>query len=392
MLLRLEPHPVRTARPAAELAAGLRIHLDHTALAATLVQIGDDQRAYLTTRGCAGCLHGRCQPGCPRDLLARLLARQLPSVRIVTVTSGLARRPYSQVALAIPGRQARPIPPEALHAWEEARLTLHWRVRRRQLQVGATLAVGAAGPAPLDVLHAYGWQPTRRIFLRRPSLPPLPLATTARGQWPGDPYLLLPRPRSSGGEDSFSSTPPDEAGGGAPATAALATRLIAQLSPLIEVNLEADRTIFRLWAAPAGDESTSAVGVAGSPCVGDDIATAVVEPPDSSLWPAGPGRMRPADVGFLIEQIRTSPIVQTGDEPGVTRRRVAQLLPDDLSEYSRQLVYWLHLAGALLPPPAPDEPFRNPRRLHDLPDEALAAQLAATPVPTSEQARAAMQR
>jgi hypothetical protein len=123
-----------------------------------------------------------------------------------------------------------------------------------------------------------------------------------------------------------------------------------------------------------------------------ETETSAPEPQESSLWPAGPGRMRPADVGFLIEQIRTSPIVQTGNEPGITRRRVAQLLPDDLSEYSRQLVYWLHLAGLLTPPAVPEEPFRNPRLMIELPDEALAGQLAATPVPTPEEARAAMQR
>lgn len=394
-LWRLDGAAKHTFQNPARLATSLRVHLAHHDVIAVLMQLGGRQQLYLSLAGCPGCALGRCEAGCPRDLLGRALSRCFPGARMHAVPGGLASRPYRRLVCATPGRQPIPFDGAWLHNWPEARLVVHWR-RGAQLRVGAQLSVPADGPPPQALMLEAGWQPAQTFPFHRPGIPPIPAGVAAAGAWPDEPWLPLPVTSASDeclhGSDDDLSKHDSEA---REARSALATRLSARLTPLLEPNPEADRQFFRRWASLPGltdvalFENGSELNIAESPA---EIEVAVQEPEESSIWPAGPGRMRPADVAYLMEQIRTSPIVQTGSEPGITRRRVAQLLPDDLSEYSRQLVYWLHLAGVLAAPTAPDEPFRNPRGLLELPDEALAAQLAATAIPTSEMARAAMQR
>lgn len=375
------------------LTASLQVHLAHCDLIAVLMQLGGRQQLYLSLIGCPGCTLGRCEPGCPRDLLSRALSRSLPGSRMHQIPGGLATRPYKQFALATPGATAQPLHGDLLTNWPEARLTVYWR-SGKEPAVGVLLATHEEGPAPATVLVEAGWQPVRQLPFLRAKMPPIATTLAVTGAWHGPLWLPLPLSQDGlSGDDADGSLLRPEAS--LQATLALAERLSARLAPLLEVDPEADQQFFRLWATPWAMSDPAAAEAneeVEEPAVAYETQVAIAEPLESSIWPAGPGRMRPADVGFFIEQIRTSPIVQTGSEPGVTRRRVAQLLPEDLSEYSRQLVYWLHVAGLLTPPAVPEEPFRNPRPLIELPDEGLAAQLAATPVPTPEQARAAMQR
>jgi hypothetical protein len=388
-LWRLDGPSAATLNEPARLAEALRVHLAHHDLVAVLVQIGERQQLYLSLTGCAGCTLGRCEPGCPRDLLGRALSRCFPVCRMWPVPGGLATRAYQRPVLALPGAEAQPLTGSLLHAWPEARLVVHWRAGRQQLQVGAQLAISVASPEPHAQLAALGWR-TQQSLLPQRATPPIPAGVPVLGSWPDAPYLPLPASRATPLSAHQGAALPEQSPPDGELERLLAARLCEHLAPLIVVDEEADARAFRQETA-----THSAVkAVNADHELSDPIETevAVLEPEEISIWPAGPGRMRPADVAFLIEQIRSSPIVQTGDEPGVTRRRIAQLLPEDLAEYSRQLIYWLDQAGALVAPAVPTEPFRNPRCLHDASDEVLAAQLAATPIPPPELARAAMQR
>jgi hypothetical protein len=374
------------------LAHPLRVHLAHAELTCVLVQIGPRQQAYLALRGCAGCSGGRCEPACPRDLLARALTARMPALHFTAVAGGLATRPYSRSALVVPGREARVLDGQLLRHWPEARLVLSWRMVRGTLMAGAELSVSADGPAPAQQLQASGWQAPRLPRLSGGGRLPVPSPPQRVARWPGEPALLLP---AADPESPDHLPPPQDKGGPArqhdpPNTRAIAERLVSQLGPLMAVDPEADDALFRRWS---GGQIERASGAEGADRADGAHEIAVLDPPEPpSIWPTGPGRMRPADVAFLIEQLRTSPVVLAGSEPGVTRRRIAQLLPDELAEYSRQLMLWLHQAAVLCAPPVGGEPFRNPRPLVDAPDEAIAAQLAAAPVPSPQDARVAMQR
>ena len=73
---------------------GLRLHLEHTELTTMLMQIGEQQQAYISVGGCEGCTHGRCTPGCYVELLRRLLRVCFDACTLSAVVGGLATRPY----------------------------------------------------------------------------------------------------------------------------------------------------------------------------------------------------------------------------------------------------------------------------------------------------------
>lgn len=163
-------------------------------------------------------------------------------------------------------------------------------------------------------------------------------------------------------------------------TTALAEQVATALAPLILVDPDADDVFIAQWLdTPA---AATAPQISAAPLL-TDMET--VDDPDESIWPHGPGTMRPVAVGALMEQLRTSPVITTGDTPGVSRKRLVLVLPDEQAEYARHLLVWLDRAGL------PAEPFRAPRPLVAVDDADMAARLAATPVPSSADARAATQ-
>jgi len=140
------------------LEQGLRLHLAHTTLTSMLMQIGDQQQAYLAVSGCDGCADGRCTPGCYVELLRRLLQVCFDACTLRAVAGGLATRPYRHTVLTWPTPKAESLTNLALAAWPEARLIVHWRGTPHQLRSAALLAVGADGPDPAAALRAIGWQ------------------------------------------------------------------------------------------------------------------------------------------------------------------------------------------------------------------------------------------
>ena len=176
------------------LADGLRLHLEHTELVSILAQIGDQQQAYISAVGCESCHLGRHAAGCYVELLRRLLAATFETVELVPVLHGLARRPYTQVVLARPGKQSVPLGSADLAGWEEARLVLHWQRGARGLNTAALLAVGD-GPDPAILLRERDWSVhhlPQTIGLRL-AANPVPVAVWFRTSWPGAPFLLTPQ-------------------------------------------------------------------------------------------------------------------------------------------------------------------------------------------------------
>ena len=137
---------------------GLRLHLEHTELTTMLMQIGEQQHAYLSVGGCEGCVHGRCVPGCYVELMRRLLHACFDACTLRPVAGGLATRPYRRAVLAWPTAKAELLATMPLASWPEARLIVHWRGTPHQLRSAALLAVGADGPDPAAALRAIGWQ------------------------------------------------------------------------------------------------------------------------------------------------------------------------------------------------------------------------------------------
>jgi hypothetical protein len=195
-LWRLDGATAATLAEPERLVQGLRLHLEHTELITVLMQLGDQQHAYIGAAGCEGCAHGRCTAGCYVELMRRLLRACFDACTLRVVTGGLATRPYRRVVLAWPTAQAEPLAGVRLAAWPDARLIIHWRGTQRQIACAALLAVGSDGPNPAVTLRAAGWHawslpgrlgPKLANSLYPPALP-FPRA------WPHAPALLWPQP------------------------------------------------------------------------------------------------------------------------------------------------------------------------------------------------------
>lgn len=404
---------------------GVRRHLQRADLLSILVQIGRRQQAYVALHGCPGCLSGRCRIGCKVDLLRRTLQGDGgPGWRLALVRNGLSRRPYRQLVALWPTPAAQPLSALALRHWPEARLTIHWAGGRArpEIAVAALLATGA-GPAVAAVLRAAGWRtlPLPRLsgpILNRPQPAGLPL----RLRWPTAPTLLLPQ-----------AEPEPPAGMPAQAEAAPAPdpeeELARQLAEWLKAVREQrpppgrpqpqppdrprDADAPQPAPAPAHHAAQPPADDAGPGDVPAPLPTPepaatpspvpapAGEPPpeargapegpaDTIPWPAGPGTMGPTDVAQLIVCCGTSPVFVGGERPGITKKRLGAVLPVELAEHAAALTVWLGRAGALADPPVPDEPWRNPRPLATDDRAAIAARLAATPIPSAAEAHAAL--
>lgn len=405
LLWRLNDAAEATLTAGDKLKRGLRTHLLHAPLRTTLMQIGLSQQSYVSVAPCTGCVQNRCEAGCPVELLRRLLHATFDGATLTLVKRGLSDRAYTRAFQLWPQVDALPLDGTLLHHWSEAQLSLDWRrvaVTTKPLRARALLLTSADGPDPLPLLRARHWEGAPLpAWLRRLGLDWRKAAWRQSRSWIHTPYLLLPVARSVAVERAPSEeqagaaeeAPAQEEEDGSEASLIIARQLAAHLEPLLRAVRDAAP---KTEAANEGDTTfRTQDSTPDTHATGDDGSLEAVSadtPPETSIWPPGPGRMRSSDVAWLIEQMQTSPIVQSGDEPGVTRKRIAQLLPDDQSEYSRQLMLWLHAADVLAPPPVEEEPFRNPRLLLSDDVTTLATQLAATPLPSVEEARAAMQK
>jgi hypothetical protein len=362
-LWRLEGATTEFLPDATGLAAGLRLHLAHAPLTSTLVQIGDVQRAYVALDGCGGCLRGRCEPGCRVELLRRLLRASLDGATLQTVPRGLAACPYARVALAWPGRNARPPAGAILAAWEEARLSIHWqRGPRATITVSALLATGVGEGDPARILTELGWNalPLPPSLLSRIERGSLPLLKVGR-VWHNEPTLLLPAAGEVVPAATEQSPPATDELADAPTTSPLAQALDRILALARE-------------PAPATGATTGLAGTREADAAG-------------SPWPAGPGRMRPAEVATLVERLLSDPAIIAATPPGVTKGRLRDLVEPGLAE---PLLAWLDAAGVLAEPSRPELRWREPRPLRECEPEAIAEGLRRTPLPDDPAVQAAL--
>ncbi|MEI7770951.1 MAG: hypothetical protein WCI67_13215 [Chloroflexales bacterium] len=353
LLWRLETAGAPAPSDPARLLAGLRLHLDHAPLTTVLVQIGARRQGYVALRGCAGCVHDRCAPGCPGELLRRLLAQAAPALTLRPVPRGLAARPTTRVVLATPGRHPQPLDAALLTPWPEARLVIGWRTHAARLQAGALLAVGADDPSPEAAVQARGWRawPLPARLTRRwaqVALPTCPLHAGARNLTP---TLCIP----------------DGVDLDMPTAAAVRPEIDARLANWLTLVMARPTTL------------------------GADTAPAPEEAPPSR-WPMGPQGLAPVALGALVAQILAEPSFQSTrkGQSGITKGRLAGLKYPGLSEpVARSLVVWFDRAGVLAPPEDGQGPWRAPRpfALTDL--DRIATTLRATPLPTNEDVHAA---
>ena len=108
-------------------------------------------------------------------------------------------------------------------------------------------------------------------------------------------------------------------------------------------------------------------------------------------WPHGPGALDPRAMDEVMMLVLTHPTVTLGMEAGLTKKRLARVLPEEWRQYVAPLVVWFDRAGILAPPPNADEPWSTPRPLALTDPDAVATRLHATTVPTMLEARLALQ-
>lgn len=368
------------------LAQGLRRHLQHADLLTCLVRIDQRKQAYVALDGCPNCPTGRCVPGCRVELLRRAVRVAFgPAAQLRPVPKGLADRPYTRLALALPSPRAQPLDGDLLASWAEARLILHWhRAGKGRLSVAAALAAGVGGPEPAAALLERGWRllpvPTAllpaALKLVGAALPPrLPIAR----RWPGDPSLLVaalpPRPM-----------PELETAASVVLAGAQATSEDANDQARLRQS-----AYLHLRAIMAGksklSRSVKETPLVSSPSEGQPTQDG------AEGWPAGPGEgraaMAPADVRALLLAALAAPTPGDGAEPGLTRRRISALLGERHKEHALALLLWLERAGLLETPADPSQPYRKPRPLAETDVDALAARLMSTPRPSAAELSAA---
>lgn len=336
-----------------ELAAGLQLHVAHGALDSVVMRIGAQQQYYVVIHGCGGCTWGRCEPGCRVEMFRRLLLRHAPMLTLQHSGGGLATRPYTRAVVALPTRRAQ-LHRELIAPWPEARLVVSWRRgKRHPVQASALLIVGAEGPSPSKVLRGYGWQPwpvPSTLGLRWACAPVPPAPPLSRSSHRA-PTLLLEV--ASHVESSQPMRP----------------------SNFHSLDLQLTAWLKTLLTNPRQPQEEP---------VGPAQATT------PSPWPTGPGTLTPAALGKLIEQLITEPSFQSErkGQSGLSKGRLVKNA--GLGETTaRTLMVWFDRAGVLASAEDGQGPWRAPRpfTLTDL--EQIAAKLRDTPLPTSEEIRAA---
>jgi hypothetical protein len=355
-LWRLEPASDGPAETE-PLADDLRVYLAHAALTSILVRIGSRERAYLALESCAGCIAGRCVPGCRTDLVRRALHAR-GGASLIPAEAGLATRPYTRLAYAWPQSGAKPLRADLLAGWSELRLVVRWsRTAGRRLRCAALLHIDGEGPSPQQVLRRLGWAalpilpPLQRWFAQ-----PLPVGLLWSTPWSHEAFLLTPTTTSQ-------PTP-------------------AETDPLAGIAVDG---LLAEWLAGAIDAPTALLQEEAA--LQQHAAEAA-----SRDWPAGPGSLTAAVLAELVPQLIAEPSFHSAraGQSGITKGRLVSLKHPALTETTaRSLMVWLDWAGVLAPPEGGQGAWRAPRRFATEDLATIAAQLKATPLPRDEEIRRA---
>jgi hypothetical protein len=398
LLWRLTGATQETLTQPERLVNGLTLHLRYADVLTVLVQIGHHQQAYVVLHGCGSCAQGRCAPGCTADLLRRLLAACFPGATMQLATSGMARRPYERLSVAVPTPATQPLDGTLLHGWNEARVQLLWRGRRRGVQCAVLLAVGADGPSPAAVLQTHGWQPRPLVtwLAGRTLTTPIPHLQTLPRRTHLAPALLLPIPPTTlpGSEVAEAGFVVDgQPGGnghyGSGDATVVPTVSDALLRTLDDAALAAWlQSALRAAALPTPMQDRLAVLEAAVP---DEPMSTIHGAATASSWPAGPYDLAPQAVAHLLRELTTHPAFTGGSQAsqiGVVKGRLIKVL--GLSEaVAAALMVWLDAAQVLSAPIRPDDRWRRPRPLATTDLNQIAAYLMATPIPSAMAIQAA---
>lgn len=103
--------------------------------------------------------------------------------------------------------------------------------------------------------------------------------------------------------------------------------------------------------------------------------------PTEDHWPAGPAGLAPADVEHIVRRMLAEETIVQATPPGVTRGRIAALLPLGWRGAAPALMAWLDAAGVLAEPANEGLRWREPRPLRSDDLRWIAAKLTETPLP-----------
>ena len=162
---------------------GLRLHTEYASLTSVIMKIGDEQRCYLSSSGCAGCTIGQCIPGCRTALLRRLIQSCFSSTtQITAVPRGLAPQNYTQIAVGWPKKGAIPLATSELTPWGNARLQVQWKASTGAPQLSALLCGGPGEPVLSAFFADHGWKSLNfkiraaQKFFAHPAIRPIPIS------------------------------------------------------------------------------------------------------------------------------------------------------------------------------------------------------------------------
>lgn len=375
-------------------------------LVSVLMQIGEQQVAYLGMNGCARCGYGvRHEVGCFAGLMQRSVTDCFgQGTEMNRVSKGLTDRPYTRIVLAWPrAGEATPLDGTMLNWWNEARMVVWWR--RKTLDTAALLAVGSPldeAPEPAEALQTFGWE-TRELSPFTPRwlhwlrpltlLPPLPpghILPLFRGKRVFDsPWVLLPYHDTwtlpPYHDTSFVSSPdalpvvtldkvsegPSHKGpshtGEQPCHQSLASALVR--------GFWAGGIVVSDEEMPDGVSQTAPVTTLAA------TESEMEEPEEegedeSDTEQAGDTLMTPAVLEQIIEALVTS---ATQKDSTVPRKLVKSVLAKHTSEeQTNDFLAWLDRAEVLEPPQDERDPWRYPRRLITLDTEMLIMQMLRT--------------
>jgi hypothetical protein len=104
-------------------------------------------------------------------------------------------------------------------------------------------------------------------------------------------------------------------------------------------------------------------------------------PPQRADWPGWPGVADAGELEQIMERILHATTLWAAHPPGLTRGRLAQVLPDPFKARATVLLRWFDAAGILVEPRDEALRWREPRPLATMDRTLIAARLSDVPAP-----------
>ncbi|MBU6332818.1 MAG: hypothetical protein KGS47_00325 [Chloroflexi bacterium] len=114
---------------------------------------------------------------------------------------------------------------------------------------------------------------------------------------------------------------------------------------------------------------------------GRSESVAAMPPPQRADWPGWPGVADAGELEQIVERILHATTLWAAHPPGLTRGRLAQVLPDPFKARATVLLRWFDAAGILVEPRDEALRWREPRPLATMDRTLIAARLSDVPAP-----------